>query len=191
MRLRDLEDALLGFVEDFLDGALARLVRVADDAGGRIDQTAQQRALTHDARVVLDVGRGGHDIEQLADVGHAAHAVELIGFRELLDERDRVDHLAALEEAGHAAEDAAVRLAVEHGVVDDFHGLGHGIAIDQHAAEHADLGFRRVRRLAFRCREDGSARIKSAHRTPCERAGGLPTPCGSCADCAAGTPDGT
>jgi hypothetical protein len=57
-------------------------------------------------------------VEQEADVVLAAHGLELAAATQLLDERERVDDLAALGDGDHRAEDAAVALAVEHRVVD-------------------------------------------------------------------------
>jgi hypothetical protein len=56
MRLRNLEDALLRDIQYFLDSALTRLVRVLDDAGGCLDELAQQSTFANDARMVFDIG---------------------------------------------------------------------------------------------------------------------------------------
>ena len=77
------------------------------------DQAAQRRLLLDDARVVLDVGRVRHAVDERRDVGRAADLVELARARELVLERDEVDGLAALDEADHLVEDAAVRVAEE------------------------------------------------------------------------------
>jgi hypothetical protein len=158
--LRDLEDARLGLVEDLLDFALALLVDVADDLRGRVDQAPQQRLLAHDARVVLDVGGGRHRVEELRQVLQAADAVELAGLLELLADRDHVDHVPALEEPGHRPEHPAVGLTEEHRVVDVLDGARDRVAVDQHPAEHRDLGFRRGRGTAVvaRVRDGGRCR---------------------------------
>src|SRR5690606_1094684 len=135
VRLRNLEDALLGDVEDLLDAALAGLVRITDDRAARLDQAAQQRALTDDLRVILDVCGGGHRIHQLGDVLEPADGLQLLGLLQLLAQRDRVDDTTLLEQARHRPEDATVRLAVEHGVVDDLDRLRHRVRVDQHAAQ--------------------------------------------------------
>ncbi len=146
-----------------IDRALAALVGVADDLGGCVDQAAQQRALAHNACVIFNVSRGGHGIEQLAQVLDPADGLQLIRLVQLFPERHRIDYLPVLEEPAHGAEDATVRLPVEHRVVDDLDGLGHRIAIDEHAAQHADLRFRRPGWLPF---GDGDAVLRRAHRAP-------------------------
>ena len=74
--LRDLEDLLLGDVEQ-LGGGLPALERLADDRRRDLDEPAQQRLLADDLRVVLDVRRGRHGVDEEADVVLAAGAVEL------------------------------------------------------------------------------------------------------------------
>src|SRR5690606_21914080 len=112
--------ALLRLVENLFDGTLADLVRLSDDLRRRLDQTTQQCALTDDTRVVLDVRSGRNRIQQLGDVRHSADALELLRLAQILRERDRVDDLTALEQTSHRAEDATVRLAIEHRVIDDL-----------------------------------------------------------------------
>ncbi len=72
MGLCDLEDAVLGLVQDLVHLPLAGLVGVADDLGRRLDEAPQQRPLPHDAGVVLDVGGRGDRVQQLDQVLQAA-----------------------------------------------------------------------------------------------------------------------
>ena len=74
--LAHLEDSLLRVVEQLL-GRGAALERLGDDRRGGLDQAAQQRLLLHDLRVVLDVRRRRHRVDQLADVFLAARRIEL------------------------------------------------------------------------------------------------------------------
>ena len=77
------EDRALGVVEDEV-GFLVGLVGVREDLVGRVDQRPQRRLLLDDLRVVLDVGRARHAVDQRGDVGRAADFVQLAGAFERL-----------------------------------------------------------------------------------------------------------
>ncbi len=141
--LGDLEDARLGLVEDLVDVALALLVDVPDDLRRLLHEPAQQRLVADDACVVLDVGGGRNRVDEGAQVVEASGRLELSGLLELLRDRDHVDHVAALEETHHRAVQAPVRLPVEHPVVEVLDRARHGLAVDQHAAEHGGLRLHR------------------------------------------------
>ena len=110
----DGEDRVLGLVEDDV-GVLLRLVGRREDLVGREDQVPEGGLLLDDPRVVLDVGRARHAVDQRGDVGRTADLVELAGSPELLLQRDQIDRVAALREPDHLLEDAAVRVAEEIG----------------------------------------------------------------------------
>ena len=143
----DLEDRALGDVDEL---ARRRVVRV--DAGldlvGRPQQPAQHRVLADDPRVLADVADRRHARGQQVDRGAAAGRVELAGLLEVLDERERIDRLAAVVQGEHRGEHDPVRLAVEvlgvEALVDDERrqrGVG-----QQHRAEHGLLGLEVLRR---------------------------------------------
>ena len=142
MGLGDLEDPGLGQVQDLFHLPLTLVVDVPDDLGGRVDQPPQEGLLAHDARVVLDVGRGRDRVEELRQELEATDAVELARLLQVLAHRDHVDHFAALEQSGHGPKEATMRLAEEHGVVDVLDRARHGVAVDQHPSQHRDLRLR-------------------------------------------------
>ncbi len=73
--LGNLEDAMLGFVEEAVDVG-RRLVRRARDFSRDRAEAAQHRLVVHDSRVVRDVRGGRHDRRQLGDVSRAADLLE-------------------------------------------------------------------------------------------------------------------
>ena len=144
----DLEDALLGAVEDLV-GVLGAGVGFLQDVVRAGDQRAQRRLLLDDRRVVLDVGRARHAVDEARDVGDAADVLELRRPRQRFLQRDQVDGVAALVELDHRLEDAAVRVAVEVAGVDDRRGVVERVVAEQDAAEHRALGVEVVRRRAI------------------------------------------
>ena len=96
-RLREVEDDLLGAVDE-----LRRLSRPLHAEPGDLlsgpDQATERRHLAHDARVVGGVRGGGNERRQLVDADLAAGVLDLASLIELVDERDRVDGLAAAVE---------------------------------------------------------------------------------------------
>ena len=72
------------------------LERLGDDRRRDFDQPAQNRLLAHDLRVILDVRRGRHRVDEKADVVLAARRLELAAALQLFGERERIDDAAAL-----------------------------------------------------------------------------------------------
>ena len=108
----DGKNRALGLVEDEV-GFLIGLVGGAEDLVRREDQVPERRLFLDDLRVVLDVGRSRHPVNERCDVGRAAHLLEVAGALQLLLERHQIDRLAALRQIEHALEDAAMRVAEE------------------------------------------------------------------------------
>ena len=144
----DREDGVLGLVEDDV-GLLLGLVGGRENLVGREDQAAERRLLLDDPRVVLDVGRARHAVDERGDVGRPADFVELAGAPELFLQRDEIDRVAALGELDHLVEDAPVRVAEEIARVDDLGGEVEGVVVQQDGAEHGAFGFEIVRKRAF------------------------------------------
>ena len=132
-RLRHLENAMLGVVEDFARGAVS-LVDVLDDAGRRLDQTPHHRLVPDDLRVIVDVRRRGDDVDQRRDVFHAAGPVEIAAAAQLVAQRDGIDDVAAFGQRQHRPEQQAMALLVEHRVVQDLRGLERRVLVEQHRA---------------------------------------------------------
>ena len=110
---------LLGLVDELgrLAGSLPAEPR---DLRPDADQPAQRRHLADDPRVVRRVRRRRHERRQLVDPLAAAGVLELAALLELVDERDRVDRLAARVERERGAVDLRVALPVEVPCVEDF-----------------------------------------------------------------------
>ena len=144
----DREDRVLGLIEDDV-GVLLGLVGRRENLVRREDQAAERRLLLDDPRVVLDVGRPRHAVDERRDVGRAADLVELARAAELLLERDEIDRVAALGELDHLVEDAAVRVAEEIAGVDDLGGEVERVVVEQDRAEHGALRLEIVRQRAF------------------------------------------
>ena len=142
--LSELEDDLLGTIDEVGDLALALLAQ-SHDLLARADEPAQRRHLLDDARVVLDVRRGGDERRELGDARLPAGGVELGALLELVDERDRVDRLALRPQRERRAIDLRVALAVEVGCVEDLADRAHRDGREQHRAENRLLGFEVLR----------------------------------------------
>ncbi len=96
--LAHLEDPRLRHVEQLVRRRVP-VVGLGDDAGRRLDQAAQDRLVLDDPRVVLEVGRGGNDVDQFGEVVVAADRLQFAAAVELVAQRDVVDDAAALGEA--------------------------------------------------------------------------------------------
>ena len=117
--LRELEDDLLGLVDEL--GRLARPFPAEPrDLCADADEPAQGRHLADDLRVVRRVRRRRDERRQLVDPLAAAGVLQVAALLELVDERDRVDRLAAGVERERGAVDLRVALPVEVPRVEDF-----------------------------------------------------------------------
>ncbi len=124
---------MLRVVEHFAGGAVP-LIDVLNDSCCRLDQAAQHRLVADDLGVILDVGGGGHDVDQRGDVLHPACAIEIAAAAQLVAEGDGIDDVRALGERDHRAEELPMALLVKHRVVQDFGGFERRILIEQHRA---------------------------------------------------------
>ena len=87
--------------EDLLR-VILRLVARADDLVAGVDERAEERLVLHDARVVSDVRRSRHAVDEPGEVGRAADLLQIPDTEELLAERLEIDRTArALEELRH------------------------------------------------------------------------------------------
>src|SRR6185437_13265885 len=96
-----------------------------------------------------------------------AAALQLVG------ERERIDHAAALGDADHRAEDPPMALGVEHRIVDVFDRAEHRVLVDQHRREHRLLGVLRIWRTPIAVRVT-RRRVYRSYREFDGRAGHLP-----------------
>ena len=146
--VRDREDRMLGLVEDEVR-VLRALVGRRDDLVRGGDQAPQRRLLLDDPRVVVDVGRARHAVDERGDVGRAAHFLELARATQFLLERHQIDRVAPLGELDHLVEDAAVRVAEEIRRVDHFGGEVERVVVQENRAENGPFGFQIVRKGTF------------------------------------------
>ncbi len=141
----DGKNRALGLVEDEV-GFLIGLVGGAEDLVRREDQVPERRLFLDDLRVVLDVGRSRHPVNERCDVGRAAHLLEVAGALQLLLERHEIDRLAALRQIEHALEDAAMRVAEERLRADHRRRDVEGVVVDEDRAQHRSFRFEIMRK---------------------------------------------
>ena len=99
---------MFGLIEDDV-GVFLGAVGGREDLVGREDEIPKGRFLLDDARVVLDVCRSGHAVDERGDVGRPADLVEIAGASELFFERHEIDGVAALGELHHLVERVVVQ----------------------------------------------------------------------------------
>ena len=148
------EDAALGLVEHLLDVAGALVAHRRDLGGGR-DQAAHHRLLADDARVVGDVGRRRHLIDEGRQIDGAADLLELVLLLEALAQGDQVDRLVVLEHVEHRGEETAVRAAVEILRLEDLDDPRQHRVVEQDRAEDGLLRLDVLRREPVETRVRG------------------------------------
>jgi hypothetical protein len=149
--LPDVEDLLLGFVQDLVDRLALRVEGGGGDLVAGSHQFAQDGALTHDLGVASDVGCAGHVLRQRVEVGQAAGFLGLAQVLQVLEHRDHVSGLAAVDQGGDGRIRQAVLVAVEIRIRDQVGHAVPGTVVQQEAAEHAGLRFDGMRGHAQLC----------------------------------------
>ena len=170
--LRELEDALLGAVDEIGDLARPLPAETRHVLPGH-DQAAERRHLLDDLRVVADVRRGRHDRHQLVDALATARMLELVALLEQVDEGDRVDRLALLQKLPRSDEDRAVTRTVEVRRLQELGGRLGSLRREEHRAEDGllRLGVVRLHQppradFAWVCQLGHLARLRGASRPP-------------------------
>ena len=148
-----------------------------DDLGAGVDEAAQRRGALDDARVVLDVDRGGNGIEQAGKVGEPACLIVLPAPLQLVGEGDEVSRLAPVVEIENGAIDETVGDGVEVFRPQEGRHPDDGVAVDEETAEHRLLRLHIVRRQSL-----DNAWYSGDH--------GSPRPCDGSPNLAAGSPAG-
>jgi len=146
--LADVEDLLLGFVEDLVDRFAQRVECGGSDFVAGAHQLAQDGALAHDLGVAADVARAGHVLRQRIQVGKAPDLVRLAQPLQLFVHRDHVGRLGGVDQATHGRVDQPVLIAVEVAVSEQIPNPVPGVVVQQEPAQHAGFRFDRVRRNA-------------------------------------------
>jgi hypothetical protein len=117
------------------------------DRGRDFDEPAKNGFLANDSRVVFDVCRRRHGVDEKADVILAARRLELTLPTQFIRQRERIHHAATFGDVDHRPEDPAMSLGVEHRVVHMFDRAHHRVLVDQHRREYGlfcVLGVRRT-----------------------------------------------
>ena len=144
--LAELEDDLLGAIDEVGRLALVALLPEPHDLLARTDEPAERRHLLDDPRVVLDVRRRGDERRELGDARLSPGGLELGALLELVDERDRVHRLALRPQRERRPVHLRVALAVEVRRVEDLADRADGDRREQHRAEDRLLGLEVLRR---------------------------------------------
>ena len=144
----DCEDRVLGLIENRV-GFLFCVVGRGEDLVGRKDQVSERGLFLDDLRVVLDVGRTRHTVDERRNVGGPAHFVELARAPELLFERDEIDGITPFDELDHLVEDAAVRIAEKILRIEHLRGEVERVVVQKNGAQHGPLRFEVMRKRAF------------------------------------------
>ena len=144
--LGDLEDLLLGDIEQLLDVATCRIECGAGDFIADGHQLAQHRPLMHDLGIAADIGRRRRRVGDFAQIGKAAGLLDLVGLLDGLEHGDHVGRTGGIDQLADMREDAAVIVAIEIRLADDIGDALPGIVVEQQAAEQRLLCLDGMRR---------------------------------------------
>ena len=146
--LRDREHPPLGVLDELARGLAFVVEDRRRDIGAGLEQLPQQGALTHDAGIGADIGRGRRVADQSTEIGETANISQAPDAFEVLADRYGIGGLARARDLPDGLEDQTVVGTVE--VLGPQH-IGHvvpGLGVEQQAAEHSLLRLDRMRRGA-------------------------------------------
>ena len=146
--LADVEDLLLGLVQDRGHRFALRVEGAGGDLVAGADELAQDGALAHDLRVAPDIAGAGHILGQRVEIGQAAHLLRLAQVLQLLVDRDDVGRFGSIDQRTDHAVDEPVLIAVEVTVGQQVANPVPGAVVQQQSAEHAGFRLDGVRRYA-------------------------------------------
>ncbi|MCY1217862.1 hypothetical protein D9M72_297920 [compost metagenome] len=144
----DVEDLLLGFVQDLVDRLALRIEGVGGDLVGGGHELAQDGALAHDLGVAPDVARARHVLRERVQVDQPADVVGLAEVLQLLEDRDHVGRLAGIDQPADGRVDQLVLMAVEVAVDQQVAHAVPGAVVQQQAPQHTGFGLDGMRRNA-------------------------------------------
>jgi len=136
----DLEDLLLGFIQDLGDLPALRIERGGGDFVARGHQFAQDGAFANDLGVAPDVGRAGHVLRQRVQVGQTTGLIGLAQVLQVFKHRDHVGRLAGVDQRGDGGIGQTVFVAVKVGIVDQVGHAVPGMVVKQQATQHTGFG---------------------------------------------------
>ena len=91
--------------------------------------------------MILHVCRRQHHVRQTRDIGQAADILQLVVTLEDFRHRNHVDSFIFIVQLQHRVKDNAVRLTIKITAGQNLAGLGDGLLINEHRAQHGLLGF--------------------------------------------------
>ncbi|MBA7703363.1 hypothetical protein ES703_112148 [subsurface metagenome] len=144
----DLENAALGFFEDFL-GVFFGLVSAGDNLGRGGNEFAQQGKVANDVGVIDGVGTVRDALDNSQEVGDAADLLQLGPAVELFAQEDQVEGLLVIVKLANDVENGLVVGEVKTVAVDDLNDLADLIAVEDHRSQQTSLGVQRLGRQAF------------------------------------------
>ena len=146
--LADVQNLLLGLVQNRGDGFALRVEGVGGDFVRSGHQLAQNRAFTHDFGVAADVARARHVLGQRVQVAQAADFLGLAQALQPLIDGDDVGGFGAIDQHANGGINQLVFVAVKILVGEQVADPVPSRVVEQQATQHAGLAFNRMRRNA-------------------------------------------
>ena len=146
--LADAQDIPLHFVKQGIYLALM-LVDLPHHAGAGLNHAPQEMLLPHDVHVICQVRRRRHRVRQRRQVGQPAHRFELIAVLEPLLDREQINRFLVVVHFDQQLVNVPMAKIVIHlrTGLESLDAKAHAfVGRQQHATEHALLGFDRMRR---------------------------------------------
>lgn len=137
--LRNPEESLLSFVEDFLD-IFGFVVAHFEDVAGCADESAEHGFFLDDFGIVDDIGRRRDGVDERCQVAGAADPIESTLFFESVGDAQDVQRLAILIEFEHDLVDVVVGVFVEVSRLEEVGDLDDGVFVQHQRTEHRLLG---------------------------------------------------
>src|SRR5699024_3011075 len=144
-------------VDYFVNVAAIGAVPEVDDAGSRLDQTAQHRPLLHDPGVITGIRGGRHRGNEGVQVGGPAYPGAFALARELGSNGDGVGAFAPAVQVDDRVIDRLVRGTVEITSPQHFNDIGDRVLGEHHPTEHTLFRGNVLRRspIELRCAWSG------------------------------------
>jgi len=142
----DVEDLLLGLVQDLVHRPALGVEGSGSDLVAGCHQLAQDGALAHDLGVAADVAGTGHVLRQRVQVTQTTRGIGMALVLQLLEDRDHIGRFGGVDQRTNGSVDQLVLMAVKVTVDQQ---IPHPIpcaVVEQQTTEHAGFGFDGVRR---------------------------------------------
>ena len=139
--LADVEDFLLGFVEDLVDSLALCVEGVGRDFVAGRNQLTQDRTLANNLGVPPDVACARNILSERIQINKAADFVGLAKILQVLVDSDHVRRLARIDERADRRIDQLVLIAIEVVINQQIAHPVPGVVVEQQTSEHARLRF--------------------------------------------------